>query len=117
MLADENQPVATRPLPSAFIQGEAATHQMEDIARVLLGEPENAFAAEHDGRQGLEKALKPSDIERPVALEGDRGEAIAFQMMMMILVGQIIAMGRSQEQVEWRLGKAGAEDARLGLHV
>src|SRR6185312_6552929 len=87
LAADQHQPVLSRTGPGAFIQRKPAADEMKDEAALAFGEPENALAAEHRGRELLvEEVLELLKREGPVAQEGDRGEAVIRQMIMAVMI-------------------------------
>ena len=103
---------------AVLVQSETAADEVEDVALVGLGQPQEALAAEQARWPVVQKFLEAGDRERPVAFEGQRHETVIVEMRMMMAV----AVGRRPVQVDiedqrQRHGAArGAQQSRLGVH-
>ena len=78
---------------SAFIQGEALGHEMENVAFVAFGDPKEALAAIDVIGKPLEEVLKSLRGKGPLALKRKGLETVRRQMLGGIVIGvQLLAL-------------------------
>ena len=93
--SDQHQAVGAGQTALIFLERETLADEMEDVALAGFGQPQESLAAEQARRAaGIEKRLEPADREWPVALEGQRDEAVTAQMSM------IVPPVRGSEQID-----------------
>ena len=113
--ADQHEPVGAWVGAGVLVEGEAVADEVEDVALVGLGQPQEALAAEQSWRAaGVEEVLEAGDREGAIAGEGQGSEAVFVQ------VGVVVG-GAFAEQVDvedQRQGDGGAgrmKDAGVGV--
>src|SRR5579871_2274928 len=79
--ADQHEAVGAWGRSGVVVEREAAADEVEDVALVGLGEPQEALAAEQAWRAaGVQEMLQTGDGEGAVAGEGQGGEAVFVQV-------------------------------------
>ncbi len=87
VLANEDDLVFGLASPFGVVEGEAFAAEVEDVAFGAFVEPEDAFGAEDGGgKLVVEEVLEFLDGKGAIALKRNRGKAIHFQVVGMVMV-------------------------------